>query len=145
MPVSVREILVDGSGCVDADECSLDPPPCLHGTCVDSRLGPTPDGDGGNITVLLGEYACICDSSWQGSRCDELAPPVSGVLIVGGVLLFVCCVCAVADQHAEWQDRRSRYARLQQGHGQSGGSGARRPNVPRAKGPTSSRQGPIKF
>lgn len=106
-------ILVDGSGCVDRDECGLSP--CEHGgACIESSsdLAAWTDEDGKVTTVALGEFLCVCGGGWQGPRCDEREPPLSGVIIVGGVLLGVCIVCACSNQVAEYQGNQVRYAKL---------------------------------
>ena len=94
-------VLVDGSGCVDADECALDGnSTCTHGVCADSSS---------RRAIPMGEFSCGCNPGWRGSRCDITQPPVSGLVIVAGVIGFICLVFFFGEQ---CQERSSTYRAL---------------------------------
>lgn len=122
------KVYVDGSGCVDRDECALAESPCSqHGTCLQSSsdVAARTSEKGVVTTVPVGEFLCVCEGSWQGPRCALPPDPVSGVIIIGGVILFVCVVCAISNQIAECQEKRAaqklKYSQVKQ----DGGIGAK--------------------
>ena len=122
------EHYVDGDGCVDRDECELGPPPpCFNGKCLQSssNLAARTSEEDGVTTVPLGEFRCLCDSGWKGPRCD-VRDPVSSVVIVGGVFLFVCVVTALFLLQARCEQR----ARERKREGKKDYSALEQPRLP---------------